>query len=649
MLFDTVLKCSLLCVPASCPLGNGRRWSRSGIVWMFGELVKEVPDGQKPASCGRLAREKICAIVPASLWVFRERSSAKFAVPTRFRIFSQIQRRLMSLGKTIPNITRKIVVTPLVWMLSVTWVGCGGDGCQRFDSPRAFVPEHANAVVVFSSPEAIRSSMIGFMGGLGAIDGVIAWLGGNYGIDLGDAEGLANAGIDPAMEMIAFYADDVWAFVAGASDTDKMDKLVTQRLRVLGYQDFSVDQKGEPHLRVAPGDPGSGRLPVVWGFRANVLFVAWGDANINTASFVRKWMSRSPDGPGALHAPRFQALWSALPEATVSTTVMVDLEPWIRQEDLLDAWVKPLGYVAGAAKEMLQGAQSLVLRVGLYEDHIDIRCKLGIAPETMGWAKEWFLDAPAGPAMGAILPRDTTALIRTRIQADKIRAVPSFLRSALIPSGVLKAIHPLLDAVDLDKDLLSYIRGNIAVAFLGLAEGAAPGKILTARRFYEGLPLLEAALIFDVEKPDEFWGRFGKLTELAQKSGYQLSAAKPVGKGFPVTKLIHEKNKEHLAAFLVENTVIVTVGAQAYLGIRDVLDGRSTQLSKRIESKLLAEVAADSPLLVGAVLTFSRISRELGERGAPPFYLRTLDSIFEAGVRIGAEPDGLRFDLEVVQ
>ncbi|NUN13630.1 MAG: hypothetical protein HUU55_08335 [Myxococcales bacterium] len=555
----------------------------------------------------------------------------------------------MSVNKVTPKIAHKFVAWPLLWVWSFLWFGCGGDGCQRFESPRAFVPEHATAVVAFSSPEALRSSITGFVGGLGAIDGVIAWLGGNYGINFGDSDGLEDAGIDPAMEMIAFYADEVWTFVSGVSDTNKMDGLVNQRLKVLGYPDASLDQTGEPKLKIALGDVVSGRPTVAWGFRANVLFVSWGGATVDVASSVRKWMARPPDGSGALSTAKFQALWASLPNAPVSTTVMVDLAPWVKQEDQVDAWVKPLGYVAGAAKEVLQGAQSLVLRVGVFEDRIDIRCKLGIDPQTMGWAKEWFLDAPPGFAVGSILPRDTTALVRTRIQADKIRAVPSFLRSALIPSGVLKAIHPLLETTDLDKDLLSYIRGNIAFAFLGLAEGAAPGKILTARRFSDGLPLLEAALIFDVHKSEEFWGRFTKLTEFAQKSGYQLTAAKPAGKATLVTKLVHEKNGEHLAAFLLDNTVIITAGVQAYLGLRDVLEGRSTELSKRIESQLLADVAADSPLLLGIVTTFSRISRELGERGAPPFYLRTLDSIFEAGARIGAEPDGLRFDLEVIQ
>jgi hypothetical protein len=225
----------------------------------------------------------------------------------------------------------------------------------------------------------------------------------------------------------------------------------------------------------------------------------------------------------------------------------------------------------------------------------------------------------------------------------------------VLPKGVLGLVHPLLAEASADSDLLAHLTGNIAVALIGLDEDAALGSFVTAKRPSQVFRFLDGAVLLQVRDAAAFRATWARFTERATKLGWTLTDAPPVGQGPPVVRLSHPKTKEHYAILSVDDVVMVVVGRSAYIDIRDVIEGRSTPLTARAETDLAKRVvvagdrAAAEKLTLGVFLSFARITRQLGEKGAPPFYLRVVNSISEAALGVEVEASSVRLSMEVVQ
>lgn len=544
-----------------------------------------------------------------------------------------------------------------LWLAVAASCGRGGCGsCDRVDGVEPYVPEDASGAILFSPPGRLRPPLAAFLAGIEGEGGLFDWMRGKYGVDVSSEDGLRAAGIDPELGVAVFRRGGVSLVLGGASDKDAFVGLVRARLSALGYPAPTESDAGGLQVMEVGGSAEAARPHVAFAWKQNLAILATGVEDGPTlVEAVRAIASRDGKGAGLLGTDGWRSMAEALPERGPGAFAYYDLHALEGDDRPLVGLLSNLGpTVGGALKSGVANARDLGFRFSVTEDRVSLDGLLRTEPGAI--PTEWLTVEGPPPAFGAMLPRETTLMLRLRANVRMISGLPAFVREMILPAGILGQIHPLLRPADPDADLLAHLTGHVAVAFIGLGEESVLGKLVVAKRLWHVTSQIQAALLLQVRDPEAMRAAWARMADNAVKVGFTITEAPGVAGGPPVVRLSHPKTQEEYAVLFHGDVLAIVVGKEAYVEIRDVLEGRATPLRERAESPLAKAVTgaagaeADAArLTAGLFLSFNRLTRQLGEKGAPPFYLRVINSIFEASAGIEVTGDSVRLSWEAAQ
>ena len=529
-------------------------------------------------------------------------------------------------------------------LAAASWLTLAGGCASRCNPPVAdvarLVPADAAVAVWVPSSERLRAPLEAFLAALTPPRDVFTWIAGHYGIDLSSPERMRASGLDPRAGTALFWRDGVTGVAAGVADAGALTQFVGPRLRVMGWADLQVREVDGLDVHVARPALADDNRWAGWAVSAGRGLVLLGLPSADALATLAETLLRGT-APALIDQQDTQRAFAALGESNdavrvfLSSTGLAAVGRWLGAGD----WTAVAGLHHAAA----------TLRI--HADRIEATGVVAIEAATArALAQWWRSDGGDAPPLGAWLPRDTPLLVRLELDGDTLRAIPGWLLARALPARAVARLHPLLDGVDVRADVLRWAGGTIAVAVLGLAEDVAPGALLArARHLPDLLAGLDVVLIFGCTDPDALARHWAARSAQVEALGYRTVPTPPAAGRHRVVRLVHSDRGEHVAVFLLPEAVVVAWGERSYVEVRQVLEQRGAPLGERVERPELRALVSARPPAAGVYLSLSRLTRQLAERGAPPYLLRALDTIFEAGLTVRFEEAGVRVHVEVVQ
>jgi hypothetical protein len=510
------------------------------------------------------------------------------------------------------------------------------------------VPPEAIASLRLPALSALEAPLEGFLSGLGDAEGIYSFIDGRFGLDLSSPEGVRDAGLDPELGVHAFWFDGATALVAGVSEVEAFERTLRPRVLGSGYGEPVAWQDGEFSGYVAQ-QPHPEGLALAWAISRNAAAVVVAAGADTAKAKVLHVLRRDPAGASLYATDAYKAAFEGVEGTSPSVDLYLDLRGVASSSDAVKAGLRLLGPVNAALEPVASEALALGARLQVAPDALRLRGRLQVRAEGTAWLRKWTQPGEVPPDFAALLPRDTVALLRLRVSPEPIAQVPNLLLRAVVPDEAISSIHPLFPLVEPLRAVLPRLRGDVALALFGLVEGQAPGALGTARSLRDVLPIVEGALFVSVDDIDGLWADLAGIGPKVEEAGYRVRSAPPL-QGTRGTVLIeHPKSGEFLAVLALGRTVALVSGERGYVAVRDAAEGRATRVLDRVETPFLEGVLNGEPAAAGLYLSFNRLSRDLAERGAPPFFLKLLDSIFEAGLRVRVDETNLWLEAEVLQ
>ncbi|MGM0574993.1 MAG: hypothetical protein ACQEXJ_04595 [Myxococcota bacterium] len=512
--------------------------------------------------------------------------------------------------------------------------GCRGEGG---DATRV-VPEEARGVAVVPSLEALRGRLVAFLAGVEGASGALDLVEARYGVNLSDADGLREVGIDPDGSAALFAVDEAGVLAVSVSDDDAFADLVSSR--AVKWAGARVEERhGEAGLagiaeasarpkEAALGDAGP-RWKLAWGTTEDgvgVVVLTPGEADPaerwralagGAGGFaVSDLAGRARDGLG--DAP---GLWLAVRRSpsvppglgTVGALLAPYLEP-------LSTWTGHVGLEA----------EGLTARVdGVWEGE-------GTFP--VGWFR------PKGEpeALAEHFPKALTAFARVRADAGSLRNMPSFLRERVLPSTMPGPVGKLLPS---PAEWLDLAAGDVAVALLGIDDEATVEQLVRAQRRPDViLQLLHAGVGLTVRDPAEARRHVEATRERFEGAGW--TTARIEGKAWEGVGF--RKGEHAWSALLRDDVMVLLSGSGEVERFLAVAEGRALPLTAMAEGGgVRAEALTDPQTGVGVLLTFTRITRELADKGLPPYFLQIINDVRSVALAFRPREDGVGLALDV--
>jgi hypothetical protein len=257
-----------------------------------------------------------------------------------------------------------------------------------------------------------------------------------------------------------------------------------------------------------------------------------------------------------------------------------------------------------------------------------------------GW-----LVAPDAPApLAEVFPKALTAFARLRFDAGRVRGLPGFLRNAVIPPVFPGAVGARLPT---PPELLDLATGELAVAVLGLdPDTSVEQMVQAARRPETFLQQLHSAAGLRVRDAAAAKALLDRAADGLRTDGFAVDALARGGyAGYSVRR---DKPQREVWSLLLKGDALVLLSgegeAERFL---DVADGRGVNVATAAQETLGAELLAGGGPSLGILLTFPRVTRELADKGLPPYFLKLINDIRALGVSLGVRGDGVDLGLEV--
>ena len=542
-------------------------------------------------------------------------------------------------------------------------------GCSTYDDPRSFVPVEASMVVVVPPLDQFRIPLADFLDGFDATKGVFDWLHGNYGVDLSSYEGIAASGLDPEAEMLSFYYKEAAFFVALVLDDEEFENLIQVQLRLLGHLDCPQKDMGDLAVRFCPGDVEKDRVAVAWTFHDNAVVIASSENVEGLSELLLEVARRGPDLEHKLSNPVYGQAFERVGGLDGGLQFYAELnENHEIQNTQKDGWLALKDKLVNSAQQGLAffdgiflKATTLVIRTDVSAERVSARVHLSVPSVETQWLRANLFKESEGADFGKKLPRDTTLFLRVGLATDKLKGLASAARNlaALVNkddpmkpvNALLDRVHPLLRGVDVVEHLLTHLTGDIAVAWLGLVQGVPPSKLAQTSKLRTLMNMVDGVLLVETYSAEAFLSAWPITDGACEALGYEVTRAPGISGGPPIIRLSKRRKgrAENLSVFVHENTILVVFGKKAYVDMRAVLEGNATVLHERVETQALKDVVSGAPMAFGVFITLNRISRELADRGSMTYFLRALNTIYEAGAKIQLDESGVMMEIEVLQ
>jgi hypothetical protein len=554
---------------------------------------------------------------------------------------------------------RLAATLPFLGLLTALGGACAST--PRGGAAATVVPADATWALHAPDLRRLRDGLLGFTGGVEGGAGALDLVAERFGLDLRSDEALARAGIDADGSLAVFGVEGGLGLSVSVRDPGSFRSNAAERAermaaaRTDAARTSPEDDGPATTLRfVLPGESGA-RLA------AGVTQQLVGLVVVDTAPESRTvdlWqrLAELPPAESLATAPR---LAEARTAARETPTIEV----------LLDGRVLSEALGAGPLVDTTL-ANLAPWRGGITLDSGRVALRLA-APLAEGGSlpSSWLAGAPADPPLASFVPRNALAFVRASVNLAKLRAIPGFLRERLIPSRLLG----LEDAPIPDVGPLIEVLGDeLGVAVLGLAPSASLGALTTVTQDLQRWPSLgRVALVVRLRDRARLKAMMTEIASVsAPAAGWSVSPVPAPARsakafdGWTFVRPAHSATEgeaasarpepESHAVILDGDVGLLVIGAVELEGLLAVRAGKALSLVASVEGEapLAADVLAtraDAPTRseVGLQLGFLRLSRELADRGAPPYFVKLLDSVHAISAGLGVKSDGARLDLEL--
>ncbi|MCB9728186.1 MAG: hypothetical protein H6744_09915 [Deltaproteobacteria bacterium] len=535
------------------------------------------------------------------------------------------------------RIRRLAALALLGGLAAASSLGCGG-GCDgRGGDALSVVPADSAAVVVVPRMEALRGRLNAFLAGVEGASGLIDLIDARFGVDLASEDGLRRAGLDPDGGFAIFEDDGALGVAASVVSAERFNALVATRAeKGAGATVHRVDEaSGLAGLADgAPSSPAADAAPawrMAFGLARDgvaLVTVTRGDADPRAA-----WLAQASGTSGLATSEPAATARAALGEAAGAWLVVRQPLPTPGGLGTVGAFVTPvLGRLS-----LWTGALALT------EDRLSVH--VHGAWEGEGELAAGWLTAPDAPEpLADVFPKALTAFARLRFDAGRVRRLPRFLRETVLPSTFPGAVGARLPT---PAELLELASGELAVAVLGLDPDTSVEQMTQAARRPESfLQQLHAAGGLRVRDAAAAKALLDRAADGLRQDGYAVDAVSQGGYvGYSVRR--DKPVREAWSLLLRGDALVLLSGEGEAERFLDVAQGRGVTVAKAADETLgPGLLAGDGPAL-GVLTTFPRITRELAEKGLPPYFLKLINDIRAVGISLGVEPGGVDLGLEV--
>lgn len=485
------------------------------------------------------------------------------------------------------------------------------------------MPEDARALVLAPSVETLRVQLTAMLAGVEGLSGALDLLEARVGLDLRTREGLDAAGLDPDQSLSLFERDGSVGLAVGVTDANRFHARVARQVARLGGASVQTLQEDGGPVGVATGTGWS----VAWGTGPDAVGLVIG-ASADAADTWRA-IAAERRADDTLIARATEAL-----AGRVGAFVTVQGPPEI-----------PDALGLGPAKLVL-----LPVLGGLTE----WEGAWVVEPERMAltldgrWttdgalAADWFQPAGEPVNLAAVIPKSQTLTARARLNLARVRGIPPFLRKRLIPDRVPGPLGGLLPPV---MELSSLLNGDVAVSILGLDPSATVDHALKGSSLAEALQLVHGAVVFGVTDPAA--ARAAIATALAQLRGQGWYGAELDSDGWTGVALRREDSPAIWSVIQRDNIVAIMSGAGEVGRFVRVARGTATSLEASANGPVATATTSSPEVALGLSAGFRRITRELSDKGLPPFFLQMVNDLRSINASVRFRADGATAELEV--
>lgn len=554
----------------------------------------------------------------------------------------------------------------------------------RGGDPLPFVPAEADNVLIAPSIADLQKNASTFLAGVEGTSGLLELAADRFGLDLRTADGPDRLGLD-ATRGLALYT----ILTTAPSATTPGDMVSSPALVIalpVARPDTFCEALALRLTRSAgltPSTPtSSDDAPRAFTSKATTVVVGLVDTPEGQVGLlhISQVSPVSAEVPAQVPPTDPLAAWRAA--ATRPTTPFIG-SPRDRaapNATLRFAWrfTPPptpdgLGLLRGLVDNIAERLSAWEGSLTLDADRLAIemttaRPPADATPLPVAWVNP---EDPKPSKLAAVFPRTSTAVLRFRINLDKVRAVPGFIRNNVVPDQL-----PGLESFPLPatSDLINLLDGDLAVAFLGLAPETRLAE-LSSRASLNRLPdVARLALAAGLRDAAGFQRTYAAIADQLATSGW-IVAPIPRSQGrdtqgwsgwtFKAPSREHNgRTFEGRSYTLLHDDAVAVflVGhgeADAFMAVRE---GRALPLSSFATAPASAQgpqASAPSPgaaralghesttSFLGLTVSPVRLTRELAARSVPPYFLKIINDIRLFAGDLAATPDGVTLHLEL--
>jgi hypothetical protein len=523
----------------------------------------------------------------------------------------------------------------LLVVLACLQVGCGG--CRKdAGDPRTLIPSESRLVVVVESVSDFQKPLAQFLSGIEGSKGLYELIDAHLGLDLADPDGLEAVGFDKETALVCFEHDGALSLAAGVSYPKRFLSNVQERIRILGPAQVTMTEGEKTYLATGPSLPEGG---YAWS-------AAWGVTENNIG--LMTWVGAGGDA---------EASWKV---ASVKPS-----DAFVKPSDLeaMSVWASgetpgldidfPIPMVGKFIKNALQGQGRWMVGVEVNTDTLRLKAKLP-GGYGLGTVADYVQTDTNATDFSALFPKNSSLFLRSRVLLEKAGPL-------LAPALLLVKEPTYIDRLPLPPlgMLLDSLTGEFALAVMGMDDGVEP---MTLLRHFNHLPRLlqdlHTVLAAEAQTEQKAEKLLKHVADHAGGAGFTSSSiSHPAIEGIILTKVLTQGKKGHrtrsekrVYTFLRKGrTLLVLTGEGELPRFLDVQDGKAIALSTAATDEHMRSVLRESSHLLSATLMSTRITRELADKGMPPFFLTVVNSIREVAFKARVESKSLNIVLEARQ
>ena len=499
--------------------------------------------------------------------------------------------------------------------------------------------------IVIDSLAELRGPVARYLAGIEGSKGLYQLAEAYLGLDLTDDDGMEAIGLDRKTGLVFYENEGTVVMAVGVSYAKRFMENVRKRIRMFGPS--TLEGSEGARLRVAIGpkltDGEGHRWSLAWGVTEDHIgLVTWVGPGVD-ARAAWETASRPPDD--VLEKPEAH---SAAPMWATGEARGLNVK-------------LPIPMIDNLLKQALGPDLRWSLGVEVDADTLRLRARLP-AGRGLGKMAQFLQTDTPGSDFSEIFPKNTSLFMRSRVLVGEAGLL---LAGLALASG--EPAWPDKLPIPPISSLLGSLTGEFAIAVMGMDPAVQPMDLKDhAKSLPTLLQSIHTAWAFEATDEESANIIFGRVRAGAPQAGF-VTVKVPVDgfEAFSMAKtVVVTRRGKPVRAFRggaplkVTRTyslmrqgriLILLTGKGELRRFVDVKAGRAISLGSTATDAHMKAALQESRYALSAILMSTRITRELADKGVPPFFLTVINSIREVAVTCGVDGDNLEVVLEARQ